>query len=413
MNEAYAPESLFDDELYSLLGKLGKEKTPLIYFSSNTSQTNYFFIAQLFYLSLLYKLQKSNLIILLNDVAREQKNAPNTVTFEDMNSRISDVYSILDFFGVPSTNIVVHKLSEAWKQYILSNERASFNFLYDTLFFNEKILEIPSEIAELEYLRPKSNYELSYILQKHIDILVSSNYPRIFPKDFEDGVDLQVTSYFSYPLLRRISNDLLRRKTAPDIMPELFPLPKLPFFGNSELIFSGRIAPELRMSLSEINQVIRIYSIKQDFIELIFKNFLNHALKEFAVFEGKKRIFSEHPPQLKNKSIKIQRMLLAENLHLLLSKIKEHLESKKQVFSLSFTEEDSVLQLCSVLRSKLALDVLRLCDGKKGVSEIARKLNKHQPNISTIISQLKRAGLVKINSRKKPIMVSSNLQLKL
>jgi len=409
----YDFELLFDEEMLALLKKIGKEKTPLIYFSSNTSQINYFFIAQLFYLSCIYKIQKSNFTILLNDIAREQNASINMVGSEEMNSRISEVYTILDYFGVPSSNIVIHRLSEAWKQYIVSNERALVNFLYDTLFFNEKMLEIPLEIANLEFLPPKANYGLSYVLQKHIDVLISSNYSRIFQNEFGDCVDLQVTSAFSYPLLRRISNDLLRQKSAPEIMPEIFPLPKLPFFGNSDEVFHGHIAPEINMTHTEISHAIKIYNLDPKIIRLIFENFLNHALSEFVVFEGKKRILSKEAPELKAESVKVQRLLLGENLHFFLNLIKNQLNSNKQVFSLSFSEESNVLDLCSILRSKLALDVLHLCNGENGISEIARKLGRHQPNISNLVFRLKKAGLVKTNQNKKPMAVSKNIQLKL
>ena len=56
---------------------------------------------------------------------------------------------------------------------------------------------------------------------------------------------------------------------------------------------------------------------------------------------------------------------------------------------------------------------MRLCNGENRVSEIAFKLGKHQPNISAVITKLKKGGLVTVNAEKKPQKVFDKIQIKL
>lgn len=189
-----------------------KEKVPLIYFSSNTGSMNYYFIAHLFYLSQVYQTQKANFIIILNDFIRDKGYLGFKHNPEITASKISDIYNLLHHFGVPQENVVIHRASEAWRQYILSNDNAPVDFVEGSLNLGQKILEIPNENAELHYLKNGSKYEISYLLQKYIDLLISSNYTHIFPNDFDESVDIHATTFYSKPLIGSIKGHLIRKK---------------------------------------------------------------------------------------------------------------------------------------------------------------------------------------------------------
>jgi|GEM_PF-1912059 len=393
---------VFGGEAKSVLRKikLNTGHPPLVYFSSNTFSLNYYFIAQLFYLSQLYKTEEVNLVIMLNDLSRRNPLSGETDSTHKTIAKNSDVYKILDHFGVPCKNIVIHKLSEGWHNYLQTNEKAHFDFLHNLVFFDKKLAEVPEEERKLDFLEKNASYEIHYILQKYADFLISANYEKIFPNDFHNEVDIQVTSNFSYPLLERIRKDLIKRKNFYQRLPQVYSTPKLPFFGKSKMIHHEHIVPNIEMSMSEINRAVNIYNLDKLQIYKIYSNFFDYALPDKSKLKSLLRM-----------SLHEQRVLLAEDLYHWLKSIKQILNApQKDLLVISKNSTDSS-ELLSLFRSKLTFEILSLCNGENRVIDISRKLNKHQPNISKVISKLKRYEIIELNQENKLIKVVNHVQI--
>lgn len=389
-----------------------KEKVPLVYFSSNTGSMNYYFIAHLFYLSQVYQIQKANFIIILNDFIRDKgylgfKHNPEITT-----SKISDIYNLLHHFGVPQENVVIHRASEAWRQYILFDDNAPVDFVEGSLSLGQKILEIPNENAELHYLKNGSKYEISYLLQKYIDLLISSNYTRIFPNDFDESVDIHATTFYSKPLIESIKDHLTRKKIAPPYIPQVLTFPKLPFFGQNFNIFPEHIAPDTSMTLAETAHAISRYNLPAHHVQLLFENLLNYTNDSFIDYSNGKRIDASLLPSIINHGSQEQKQILAENLYKFLHTVKIVLETNQEKGTMLLNEK-TVNAVAGVLKSNSTIDILHLCTGENTVSDIARKLDKHQPNISTNLSKLRKTGLVKYNKENRPIRTFKRIQIDL
>lgn len=389
-----------------------KGKPPLIYYSTSSFSMNYFFVAHIFYLSQIYKMQKANYVIIFNDIGRENEPLIRLLSHEKINAKISEVYSLLGFFDIPAENVKIHTASESWRRYLLLNEDAPSRFLQGILFLDHAP-SLPAENAALQFLQTTQTYELSDIVQKYIDLLISSNYNEIFPEDFGDAVDIHCTSYFSYPLVQKIKSSLIQRNNESVYIPKVCSFPKMPFFGHNPKIFPEHIAPEVGMTMTEIRNSIELYSVNKRFISLIFDNFLNKAMREFVHFDGKKRYFSSKPPVLSKMTLKQQRVTLGENLYKLLQQIKVALDSRQPTNPIILSGNLSASEVLKLLKSPIALEVLKITNGSNKISDIAKRLKKHQPNISKIISQLKARGLVRFNSSKRPIRTFNKIEINL
>lgn len=373
-------------------------RPPLIYFSSNTYSLNYYFIAKLHDLSQLYKTEEINIALTLNDMSGKKYQRYDYLSSSKVIAKNSEVYKILSHFGVPSKNIKVHRLSEGWHNYLATNEQAHFDFMHNLVFLDKHLTQIPEEERQLDFLEKKSTYEVYYVVQKYIDLIISSNYQKIFPNDFDNEVDIHLTSTFSYPLLQNIRKDLIKRQNTYISLPQIYSLPKLPFFGKSRHIYPEHITPNTEMSVAEINRAINIYKLDKHEIQLIYKNFLAYA--------------SKNPVRSPSESsLNKQRILLAEDLSKMLKEIKQAITSapKDQLMLSRNTSESE--EILSILKSPLAFEILKLCNGENKIIEIAQKLNKHQPNISKIISKLKKYELIQLNSDNKPVKTVNKIEL--
>jgi len=384
----------------SILSKIKEDngRPPLIYFSSNTYSLNYYFIAKLFSLSQLYKQQEINIAIILNDMGTQRFQRQEYISTDKTTAKNIEVYKILNCFGVPSKNIKVHRLSEGWHNYLMTNEKAHFDFMHNLVYFDTQLTAIPEEETKLDFLPKNTAYEVYYVVQKYIDLIISSQYQKIFPDDFQSEVDIHLTSTFSYPLLQNIRADLIKRKNTYISLPKIYSLPPLPFFGKSKHIYPEHVVPNTEMNQSEIKRVIDIYNLDKKEIELIYKNFLIYAL--------------EMPHDLKlDHNIEQQRMHLAEDLYKMLRKIKNEITSTpKDMLNISMNSENSE-ELLSLLKSPSTQEILKLCNGENKIIDIAQKLNKHQPNVSKTISKLKKFEIIQINIQKKPIKTVNKIEM--
>lgn len=393
------PNRLFGKKTEEYLDIVQKstQRKPLVLFSSNSYSLNYYFIAQLYYLSRLYAMQPVNIAIIINDMTIKEKYS-NLETHQKSRAKSSDIIKVMTYFGVPQENVKIHKLSEAWHNYLAIHEQTHFEFLHNLIFLEKNLSTIPEEQIKLDFLDDKESYEIHYILQKYIDFLISAHYNSIFPSDFSGEVDLQVTSQFSYPLLEKIRRDLFKRQSMYFHFPPIHPLPKLPFFGKSKHIYPDHIVPNIFMSTAEILRAITIYKLNHEDIDLIYDNLLCCTLPK---------------PQKVNLQTPIQkrRILLAEDLHLFLSKIRETISATPNN-QLSISKgKGEYSELIRLLNSKAAIEVLTLCNGQNQVSDIARKLKKHQPNVSKIVSKLRKFEIIETDKKKRLVKITNRIQI--
>lgn len=166
------------------------------------------------------------------------------------------------------------------------------------------------------------------------------------------------------------------------------------------------------MTLAETAHAISRYNLPAHHIQLIFENLLNFTNESFIDYSNGKRISASLLPSIIDHDPREQKQILAENLYKFLHDVKTVLETKQEKGTMLLNEK-TVYAVASVLKSNSTIDILHLCTGENTVSDIARKLNKHQPNISTNLSKLRKTGLVKYNRENRPIRMFKRIQIDL
>jgi hypothetical protein len=303
------------------------------------------------------------------------------------------------FFGIKEKNIKVHKLSEGWRKYLTYNEDAYYYFLENMVFFKKSILEIPKEQRKLEFIKKKKDYEINYLLQKYVDLLVSSNYCKIFPDEFGEDISCMVTSGFSYPILKRIQISLKKQIVEFEKIPEVYSLSPVLFFGKSLDIYEKIITPHTNMGLNEINQSIQIYGLTKNQINELNKEFIYPVLSYITKKKDPIRAKANELDLVQNNLTLVKsRLVLAINLFELFRTINQILKNNPND-PLKFPITDEKFQeTMKLLSRKNVVQIILLCNGENKVGDISKKLNLYQPNVSSTISKLKILGLIKLSS---------------
>ncbi len=376
---------------------------PIIYFSLNTYSLNYYFIAQIFFLGEVNKIRKCKFAFIINDIST--KKSPNLNPAESP-AQITQIYALANIFGIQKENLKIHTFSEAWEKYLRTNPNNHFELLSELAFLNQEISIIPPEVSELDYIQPNENYEIHYIMQKFIDYLISANYQKIFPEDFKKEINFMLASQFSYPLLKKIRDKLIRSSNSYYSLPPAFPLPPIPYFGKSKNIFPLYIVPNIYMQKTEIHRAIDLYSLTPKQVYLIFNNFILHQNDDLTVKTSR-----DFLKKLTLSTRSLQKQILTEELYKVLQKIKLKITDNNNQLELSKSTKVSS-ELLSILKSKKTLQILALCNGENRITDIAKFLQMQQPNVSKVITLLKNAQIVEIRNNK-PVKVVSKISFDL
>ena len=374
-----------------------------VLFTIGYYNANYYYLAQLLCLSKLFVNKNTFFYIILSDtdiVYKRRKGASSTDELFLIEKNISELKNVLISFGVPESNIFVYKLSEVLVKMIEKDKLQVINLFHGLIRFPIQELKMPNWMPSLQY-RPKNyQYTLAYAFRVFCDVLFSKNFHNLYQEDIPDKIHIYIGGYGGSPLILKIRN-LLVKEGLVDKLPTIVFTMKLPVFGRGELVKGSFSIPDWSMDQEEILGVINTYKVKPLHITMIFELLLNKFLSEFYCYSGSSLVKSSNTPSLKNLAIKRMRKLLAYNLWLFLTKVKKEIYMEKEKTYLEISEKQKIKDIAALLRSKIVLDIISLANGEYTISQIAKKLNKQDSNISRIISLLKEKEIIRINENKK------------
>ncbi|MFA5763989.1 MAG: helix-turn-helix domain-containing protein [archaeon] len=378
----------------TFLSKLQPNRKINVYFSSNASGSHYFFISQLWFLSKLKNLGDIYYYIIINNqIFDDTKNILNKD--ENKSNKLSETIAILSYFGIDSNKIHCYYSSDCINKLFSTNSNMPFLFSKSLRLGSTKSLAMPKINSEYEYLESGQNYQLSYYIPKIMDLFISQSFHKFFPEDIDGSIDLFVSSWFGMPILSKIYSDFVEKGLVLDLKPLIISTKKLPFFGHNKKYYPVHIAPSIDMTIEDIYESILIYHVKENHMEQILKDILipNLDHKYKLLDKNNKIVESTKFSDFKKLPYERKALSLAYSFFEFFKKINYKIENKKKNNYLLIDQKEDFEMLKGFFRSPLTFLILKECDGKT-ISEISKKLNKHQPNVSKIVSNLKSAGII-------------------
>jgi hypothetical protein len=386
--------------------KIENKRRVNIYFAMSYSHPNYYYLSQLFFISQLAQAKNVFVYLCLGDTILFRKKRGNfsepfaTYDKAKMDFLVREVRSVLEGFGVDSERVFVYRASENWHRLLKLGEDEIFSFFRGLNTVPSKTQNIGDKVSALFYLPKNTRYELGYVVNKYLDLFVSSNFEKLFPEDIENKIDLFITGNYSSLLIAGLHSILLEDGLISENQPIIASFPSLPCIGQSAAIDKAFCVPHWNMQVEEIYDVIEKYNTPTSHIGTILRSLIAET-KTKVVFSanGEPEEFDLTKMDLKKVSLKKQRFILAYALHDFLQEAKRKTDSENGTSFLNLKGKDEIYEVGKAFNSTLTLDILALADKGHTVSEIARRLNKHTSNVSACISQLKEKGLAKTNTK--------------
>jgi DNA-binding transcriptional ArsR family regulator len=380
----------------TILSKIRKNDRINVYFSSNASGNHYFLIAQFWHLAQLSKLGNIHYYIVVNDqILDETKN--NVSINNSSGASLADTKSILAHFGIKPENINEYYYSDCLKKLFTLIPSTPFLFSKALRLISNKSLIIPKTNSDYEYMTSGTSYPPAYYVPKIIDLFIAQNFRSLHPEDIDGGIDIFVTSAFGEPFISKAYSVFVENRLIMNLKPIIISIPKIPFFGHNFEVYPKHITPNIKMNLEDIYESIIIYNVSEKHMVDLLEKFLMPNLNGEYIIPAEKGITREKSISLfKKLAYEKKALSLAHTFFEFFKQIKGLSKTEEQQDYILIKTEDELNSIKSIFSSPLTIDVLKECDGKT-VSIISKKLNKHQPNISKIIQNLKKAGVVYSN----------------
>ncbi len=384
-----------------------------IFFSTNYVEPNYYHLAQLLFLKELDLNKNTFFYICLNDTLKNidlfqdalKKSKGVKVEgdlrgFRSTSEIIDELKSFLIAMGFEENRFYIFSFTEAWKRFNFVMVDKNIDLFKSVSSFQNINLKLSDEFKKLYYVSHKTDYNLGYILQKHLELFIGEYFDSLYPEEVVGSMDLKVLSYSGLNVTEPIRKILIKGNLVQKNIPVIY-TNDLPCFGFNSTIDLDRALPTWNMDIQQIHKIINNYKVSSKDIDFIFESLINKYLNEFIFITKDKEIKQTKYLNLSKLSIKQKRLIFAHNLHAFLNKLKDETYGLKSTKFLSLGSKQKLYEYSSILHSHLAMDVLFLADGSNSISDIAKKLDKHISQISLIVSKLKDKKLVKINEKSK------------
>lgn len=404
---------IFDNLIVS---KLNSGKRINVYFSTNYSSPNYYFLSQLIDISKLSSFENVYFYISYADtVLSAKKHAYFSVQTAELDEKflhhnINQVRTILSTAGVKEDNIFLFTASDAWAKFLTFDPKQSIEFYNALSLYPDHISNIPTDITTRYYISKETRYSFAYVLQKTMDLFVATYFHKLFPEEIEGKIDILVLSNSTAPVSLK-AKKIFSKNSVLSNLPTLITLRDVPCFGHNSKVNKKFLVPHWDMSVEEIYKVIDEYKVSKEHIKLLFETILNELEEYLTLSKSGKVTSSKNKPELEKNSHKNQKIILAHNLNAFLRNIKRTTSQPTPKTYLIISKKDQITKVAKFLRSETYLKLLELCNGENSITDLSKRLNKHISNVSAAISELKQEGLVLMNEEKKPVRVVNTIKV--
>ena len=365
-----------------IIPKLENNEKPVI-FSSITYLTPNFM--SLIYLKKLAELSKKGfkvVLILWDTNALKYKN--NKKLHQELKSEeeffnyiTEEVSKICSYYGIKKEDLIVNRISKVWKKLVLFDNQSIFFQYYNTLM----------DFKNSDF---DDSFKISHLLQMPMDIFIATYYHKLYPEHTKKPIDAIFSGENKKNIYTKIRKNMYEKGIISLEKPIFIFLEKIPYLRYNGLI------PEWNMHFDEINFLISNLNPSMDEIRTVFKH-LEEEIDSFQVSKDRKNYSLEELfVYIKDLNRENLNMILSQNIHYYLQNIKNNLpETKKNMFYLELDKSEEIIDLTNILKNKISIEILNLCDGTLNLTQISKKMNKQISNTSVHVKNLKSLGIIK------------------
>lgn len=295
-----------------------------------------------------------------------------------IDEKVSEVRKILLALGFEKENFYVYKSSDLWKRFINYSKRNIFQEFYSIL----------AQMTISDFVK---NRKVSHLIQIPLDIFFCNYFHEFYPEDISQPIEIAFLGK---------DKDKLYKNTRELMVQEGFIKQKNPLFievDNFPYLLYNNNLPEWNMKKREIRDFIVNIDLnhKDIFSLLCFTCTPENPIK----IEDREFEYDEFYKEYHSKKIDFLKEVLIDNLYNYLSLFKERFEKigtdvEEEVINI--LDEDEIMKIGGVLRSKIALKIVLLSDGTRNTTQIAKELRKSVATISMYTNDLKKQNIIKV-----------------
>ncbi|MCD6434631.1 MAG: hypothetical protein J7L14_03390 [Candidatus Diapherotrites archaeon] len=363
-------------------------------FATNYSgKGSYYFLFQFFDLRNRIS-REDKLIILFADIAVNIRKHTNFASSDRIISFIEairiqrEIKALCKVLGIRCKELVVEPISKLWKELLSKQPELMSEVLDFSNYLATADLSIPKEIRDYYYVSTETQYGQAYIIEKFIEFLIAKNITSLI--DDAEKADAIILGASTEPAIRRLKTFFKGLK--------IEFLKKMPCIGHTRHYIPRFVMPNWEMSAKEIFDVLEKYNITK-----------KHSMELISIIE---RFANEIKIEIDSSDLpKNERVKLAYMLHELLQEIKKKTNKEFCTSTIQLQNMEEIAKISNILRSRNNTNILKLCNGENSITEIAKRLDKSLPNVSSTIKKLHSIGLIDFNEKKKPVKVVDRIEV--
>ena len=295
---------------------------------------------------------------------------------EFIEEKMQEVRGIAKTMGFDDSNLSIYRSSDLWKRLV--------SFKKEDL-----IQQFFSVLARLPVRDFADFRKCSHIFQISLDLFFSNSLCKLYPEDGDEHMDIVFSDYYKKSLYIATRKIMIEEGIITN-HPVFLLMETVPY-----IVYEER-CPEWDMTLDEIKYILMHANNKtSEFLKL-----LNYFNEESGLDEG-----SSKDKILDN---------LAQELHKYLSKYKKlYKERTGEVHEaiMSISKKNQAIEMGSILKSRICLDILTMANGSHTITEIAKTLKKSVATISAYSKKLKDSGFISVDAEGKVIRKVSGIKL--
>ncbi|MBU2638330.1 MAG: helix-turn-helix domain-containing protein [Nanoarchaeota archaeon] len=301
-----------------------------------------------------------------------------------MDKKVGEVERIFSSLGAGSEKLHIYKSSDVWKRMVTAQNHDLFLKFYHVL-------------ASLKIADLKSPRKASHLIQMPADIFFANFLHLLYPEDTEGPMDIAFLGNNKEEVYKK-TRQLMYDEGIIGMEKPVFLITK-----HVPYIILDESVPEWNMSLEEIIRIFNGCKLQEQEIVELFEILLKGTMDTFYYYDTKGNLVETDQSQIIRA---INKLPIENKMFTLGYNLYKYMNSFKAGFTqtntpsrlLNIKTREQLLEVGAVIKSKPLVEMLHLADGTKTISQIAKLSKKQIANASMYISNLKKAGLITVDS---------------
>lgn len=301
-----------------------------------------------------------------------------------MDKKVQEIERIFSSLGVGPAQLHLYKSSDVWKRMV--------NVQNHDLFL--KLYHILTSLKIGEFASP---HKVSHLIQMPADMFFANFFHLLYPEDAEGPMDVALLGNNKEEIYKKTRQLMYDEGIIGMEKPAFLITKHVPYIILDETV------PEWNLSLEEVIRIFNGCKLNEHDINELFEIILKDKLDTFHYYDTKNNLIETDQSQISKVIHKLpienQMFTLGYNLYKYMNSFKaKFTQTEMPSRVLSIKSKEQLLEIGKVIKSKPLVEMLHLADGTKTISQIAKLSKKQIANTSMYVSNLKKAGLVTVDS---------------